>query len=208
MYKNLIFDLGNVLFCIDETASIETLCSLMDASKCGDDWERNFFYPHIMKYETGAISTVLFVNGLLFYARREVQGLDVIEAWNKMLLGLNPEAIPFLEILKRQYRLFLLSNINELHYKGFARLLKPEISLKDFEDLFDKSYYSHLISKRKPQRDCYEFVIRDAEISPGETLFIDDKIENVKGAIQVGLDGLHLEKPCDYMKIRECLIEQ
>ena len=63
--------------------------------------------------------------------------------------------------------------------------------LSDFESrYFDAVYYSHLIRLRKPERDIYEYVLADADILPGETLFIDDLEENIAGAAELGIRGI------------------
>ncbi len=196
--ENLILDLGNVLFCIDEPATYHALTELMDPARCTGDWEEGFLKPHLRKYETGRISTELFINGLLRFSNSDVHALDIIKAWNKMLLSLHPKALIFLEEIGRQYNLYLLSNINHLHYRGFERLLAPELSLVQFENNFENCYYSHLIHRRKPDVETYQFVLNDAGISPAKTWFVDDKVENVTGAQEAGLKTIHLHQPCDY----------
>ena len=46
---------------------------------------------------------------------------------------------------------------------------------------------------RKPGIEIYEFVLKDSQLLPEETLFIDDSLPNVEGAKQVGIQAIHLK---------------
>ena len=56
---------------------------------------------------------------------------------------------------------------------------------------FDKTYYSHLVGLRKPDKEMYEFVNADAKLQPLETLFIDDMWENILGCQTIGWQTYH-----------------
>ena len=58
---------------------------------------------------------------------------------------------------------------------------------------FEKAYYSHIISLRKPNDDIYKFVLHDAGLKAEESLFFDDVLENTEGAKRVGLN-VHLHR--------------
>jgi putative hydrolase of the HAD superfamily len=51
---------------------------------------------------------------------------------------------------------------------------------------FEKVYYSHLVRKRKPNRDIFEYVINDSKLDVAETLFIDDSPQHLKTAQEMG----------------------
>jgi putative hydrolase of the HAD superfamily len=57
---------------------------------------------------------------------------------------------------------------------------------------FDRSYYSHLVKRRKPHTSCFEFVLHDAGLVADETLFIDDTLENIDAAKSLGIRTLYL----------------
>ena len=63
---------------------------------------------------------------------------------------------------------------------------------ENFDDLFEKTWYSHLIKKRKPNTSAFKFIIAQSGIEAAEALFIDDAMINVEGAIKAGLQALHL----------------
>ena len=62
----------------------------------------------------------------------------------------------------------------------------------DLSDYFEKVYYSHQIGIRKPFKEVFDYVVRVNKLNPEETLFIDDSVQHVEGAIKAGLNAFHL----------------
>jgi glucose-1-phosphatase len=92
----------------------------------------------------------------------------------------------FLETLSTKYKLFLLSNTNAIHHEYFINSLKIETNRIEINSLFAKAYYSYEIHFRKPNKDIFEFVAKDARINIAETLFIDDSSNNINTAKLLG----------------------
>jgi len=69
-------------------------------------------------------------------------------------------------------------------------IAKVENNITDFDGLFDKAYYSHLIGSRKPHAEPFEYVLKDAGLVGSETLFIDDNAPNLVGARLAGIHTL------------------
>jgi putative hydrolase of the HAD superfamily len=103
------------------------------------------------------------------------------------LLDFRVESLAVLEQLKTRYTIFLLSNTNSIHLTAFNQILLKQTGKSSLDGYFIKSYYSHLINKRKPYVATYDWVLQDAQIVAEETLFIDDSINNIKGATEAGI---------------------
>jgi glucose-1-phosphatase len=188
-YRNLLFDFGNVLIDIDVPGAIEQLKSLVKK-----DNAEQVFQEALLKYETGKISTDIFINTLLSQCGPNVQALDIIEAWNSMLIGIPEYRLEMLTMLRPNYNLYLLSNTNELHIEWITRYLHRRHGIHDFEKrFFDGVYYSHLVKDRKPNPSIFQHVMTDALLTPSLTLFMDDVQENLDAANQLGF-GTHLVK--------------
>jgi putative hydrolase of the HAD superfamily len=121
-------------------------------------------------------------------------------AWNALLLDFPPERIRLLKMLKKQYRLFLLSNTNALHQREFEQRFIA-VSGGGMETIFEKVYYSHLLGLRKPNEDIYRVVVEENRLIPGETLFIDDTVSNFSGAQAVGLKTLQVKPPATILDL-------
>jgi putative hydrolase of the HAD superfamily len=115
----------------------------------------------------------------------------VIDAWNALLLKFPPERIALLEDLKTRYRLFLFSNTNAIHLQKFSEIYRQSFPGK-LEDHFEKAYYSHEMGHRKPDLAGFSKIILENGLDPKQTLFVDDALMNVEGAIKAGLKGLYL----------------
>ena len=72
-----------------------------------------------------------------------------------------------------------------------------------YTHLFEKVYYSHEIGLRKPNADIFQYVLSDTGIDPDETMFIDDFIENIETARQLGFQTIHLKAPLTLVDIFE-----
>ena len=106
------------------------------------------------------------------------------------------EILLFRQLLKKirkQYRLFLLSNTNAIHVSTFEKMYRERFNNESLGDLFEKLYYSHRLGLRKPSKEIYEFVLRDSNLQPNETLFIDDAEVNTRAAEQTGMQIIHLK---------------
>lgn len=78
-------------------------------------------------------------------------------------------------------RIFLLSNISE--YFAKRDNVVPILSL------FEKKIYSGVCKMIKPNKDIFEYMLKECDILPSETLFIDDSPINIAGAESVGIKG-------------------
>lgn len=187
--KNIIFDFGNVLMDLDLPAVEREFQRLW-----GDQFEQaraKLGRDHIFElYETGGLSTDEFVAAIRFAGPSPLSKEQVVQAWNSIFIGMPKHRFDFLLRLRQRYKLFLLSNINDLHERWIADYMVREHQIHDYElKYFDGVYFSHLIRLRKPDRDIYEYVLADAEILAGESVFFDDLEINVEAARQTGIQA-------------------
>ena len=91
----------------------------------------------------------------------------------------------------KKYRLFLLSNTNELHISWIQNNWGMEL-YKEFKNCFEQFYLSHEIHFRKPDTEIYEFVLTENDLKASETLFVDDVVENTNSAKDLGLQVWNL----------------
>lgn len=183
--KNILFDMGNVLFSIDYKKTQDAFEALgyNNFSEMYSQFTADALFE---KLETGRISTEDFYTKLIASHPEKITEQQITNAWNGMLLHWRIESLKFLKILAKKYKLYLLSNTNDIHLAAVNNLLKMETGKENIDDLFTKAYYSHKINLRKPKADIFEFIAKDAVIDPQETLFIDDLENNIATAAQLG----------------------
>ncbi|MFO8001857.1 MAG: HAD family phosphatase [Marinilabilia sp.] len=191
--KNIIFDLGNVLIPLQMKRAGEAFQELMDNGMTTDA-----FIEHTREafraYETGKISTSDFLNVVREYLIPETRDEQIVEAWNMVLGDFPPAHAGMLKKLKPHFRLFVLSNTNELHTHKFEKAVPGAAHLEEF---FEKLYYSHIEGLRKPQPELYQRVIEQNQLLPSETLFADDLEENLEPARRLGIKTLHVTPEID-----------
>ena len=186
--RHIIFDLGGVLFNLDYSKSLVELEELIGINLHDHINLKQEVINHIAAYNAGNVTTERFIWKFQHLSRGRVpQGQDIIKAWNAMMLGWNPEVFTMLQRLKKSYSLYLLSNINELHFQFYTRSLEPYGGLRWFESLFDKVYYSHHLGLVKPDEKIYDLVLQNHDLDPRQTIFIDDTEENIIAAQEKGL---------------------
>ena len=189
--KNIIFDLGGVILNLDNQRTTDAFVAL-GLKNIKEYFGHGHAASFFKDYETGGITDRQFIDAI-----REVTGLNVtdeaiIDSWNALLLDFPPERIHLLKELEKRYRLFLFSNTNALHLAALRSIYTKTFGSGSLEDLFEKTYYSHLLGMRKPDMASYEYILKENGLNAPETLFVDDAIINVEGAEQAGLKGLFL----------------
>ncbi|MDX5480054.1 MAG: HAD family phosphatase [Hymenobacteraceae bacterium] len=192
--KNIIFDLGGVIINIDYGKSIKELQKLCDG-KCDIEFSQREQSELFDLYETGTSSSEEFRDSLRKTYSIEASDKEIDEAWNAMLLDIPQERIDLLLELGKKYRIFLLSNTNAIHLKRFNEIVAHSFTIPSLDSLFEQSYYSHLVGKRKPDAEIFEQILTENDLNKAETLFIDDSIQHIKSADKLGIQTLHLQPP-------------
>ncbi|MBA7537786.1 D-ribitol-5-phosphate phosphatase [subsurface metagenome] len=150
----------------------------------------NFFY----EFEKGRITADEFRDSLRKLTNRNISDEEIDVAWNAMILGFPEEKIKLLIHTKEKYKIILLSNTNELHLPYYSNLLTEQFPGMNLDDLFEITYYSHMIKERKPDPEIYKYVLEGSRLNPEETLFIDDMLQNIEIAQTFGIVTCHFNK--------------
>ena len=180
MIKNIIFDFGDVFINLDKEATYRELYRL-GVEEISEKMIQVYY-----DYEKGLISTDDFVD--YFHNEFAIEKEDLVKAWNAILLDFPLERLVFLKELaaSNKYRLFLLSNTNDMHISWIQKDWGMDL-YNEFKNCFEQFYLSHEIQMRKPNTDIYEFVLEENNLVPSETIFIDDTLENTETAEKFGI---------------------
>ena len=191
--KNILFDLGGVIINLDVKKTIDEfnrVSNLPFESIYTQTKQSQLFSD----FEKGKISgAVLFkqIKKELNYKGNEI---SLLYAWNAMLQDVPEERLDTLVEAKQNYNTYLLSNTNEVHIADFEYNLYHMHGVKNFEDYFDRTYYSCRVGLRKPEKEIFEMILNQNKILASETVFIDDSIQHVKGAGACGINAYLLPK--------------
>lgn len=196
MLKTIIFDLGRVIVPFDFERGYGAMAALTghDAAEVR---ARLAATGAVAPYETGLMDSEEFVR-VVNEALGAGFGVGEFQAiWSSIFLPetLLPESL-FLE-LKQRYRLVLLSNTNDLHF----RFIRERYPLLRHLDEFVLSYEAKAL---KPDPRIYAAAVRAARCEPGECFFTDDVADYVAGARAAGLHAVQFR---GYEALRESLRE-
>ena len=189
--RNIIFDLGGVILNINPQLTVDAFRELgwndfYDQSNLSIS--KTLFY----NLESGSSSPETFRNNVRQMIAKQIKDNEIDTAWSAMILDIPSDRVRYLEELKKSYRVFLLSNTNEIHRIKFHREFEADFGYS-FYDLFERNFYSHEMGMRKPNPEIYLLALKEADLDPEETLFIDDMEENIEAARIIGMKGLHIQ---------------
>lgn len=198
-FKNILFDLGGVILDINIQATLKRFYELgfpPELLQYPESMQTDVFF----KYQTGKLDTEEFRNEI-----RKASGVSMSDevfdkAWNAMLVGIPVERTRLIKVLSRRYNLYMLSNTSEMHARVFEKMYKDAAG-ESMHEVFDKIYYSHEIGLHKPDREAWEYVLKDASILPEETLFLDDTIYNIKASKELGFQAIHIHERTTLMSL-------
>jgi len=199
--KNIIFDFGGVIFNIDHR-KVEEAYRRLGMDNFEALYNQASQSELFQEFEKGEISPIKFRTEL-----KKITGLRISDelldyTWNQVLCDYPPHRIEMLKSIRKHYRLFLLSNTNSIHYKHYISMFKQNFGY-NFNELFDESFWSFKIGKRKPDPDPYLHILEKYRLNPRETLFIDDSIQNIESAEKLDILAVHLNNRTDVSELFE-----
>lgn len=182
--KNLLFDLGGVIMDIKRdncVRAFETLGMSNANDLLGEYAQKGAF----LALEEGAITPEQFREEIRNNIPEVVSDKDIDEAFCKFLLGIPPHRLTALEDLRKQYKIYLLSNTNPIMINSdIKRYFR--VCGKEMEDYFDGKVLSYEAKAIKPDLRIFEYAVSHLDIIPEETLFLDDSQKNLEAATQLG----------------------
>jgi putative hydrolase of the HAD superfamily len=192
--QNLIFDLGGVILDLhfDRTheafaraghRSVEEIRAMMDTSSFFND------------YEKGLLTDDEFRTEIRRMLQSDLSDAEIDAAWNALLGEIPLERLQLLQRLRSKFRVFLLSNTNGIHIPYINNIVKTVSGEPALGSFFEEAYYSHVLKMRKPEKEIYEHVLKQHQLVPEFTLFLDDNLLNLKGAEATGIKTFHVQRP-------------
>lgn len=203
MIKNIVFDFGGVIINIDERLMLKGLRDLglaeMDQLAHNENlltaWE---------SFECGEYSREVFRDKVRDICGDKVSDEQINKALNAMILDIPQHRMALLQNIKSEYRIFLLSNTNAIHYDFYNQYVENKFGVVGgLHGVFEELYLSHEMGLRKPGADIFERVLQQSGIMAHETVFIDDTLANVEAAQRVGYHGIHLLRSNDVTALFE-----
>lgn len=197
MYKNIIFDLGNVVLDYNPGAYLK--------EKLNDDKVEKIILDIVFKSEEwpmldrGVITEEEAIERII---NRDIKNKEFIEIafenWYEILKPLNDTVNLIKELKNKGFKLYYLSNF---HSKAFDYVTKKHEVFK----FFDGGVVSFKEKLLKPEKEIYTKILEAYDLKAGECIFIDDVFENVEGANKEGIKGIQFKNIKDLReKLNNC----
>lgn len=182
---NIVFDLGGVLINADITSYYMNLGYSLEF---GNKMEKMIFHdPDWSLYDQGIILTKEKIASLVISHNKEYERelrLFFDENWHDLLLTKLEEGCKLLyELANHNYPLYVLSNFP---IDAFEWIYNKY----DFFKLFKGLTVSGYVKLVKPNNDIYQKLLEMNNIKKEETIFIDDRTENIEAARKNGIKGI------------------
>ncbi|CAN5129402.1 hypothetical protein BH23VER1_BH23VER1_25400 [soil metagenome] len=130
-------------------------------------------------HEDGFMDDETFISKALEVAQFKGSRTDFTRIWQEVFSP-NPPMIDTVRTLSRQgFSLYILSNTSGLHMDYILRTW-------DVFDCFDGAIYSYDVKLSKPNPEIYSQATATFGLTPGETIYIDDRPENADAGREAG----------------------
>ena len=197
MYKNIIFDYGQVIISFDPYYM--TNCFIKDEKVCQELSAIIFDRLYWDKLDNGSITDDKVREEIKKRVPEEYfdAAVKVYDNWyyNNPVISETAELIR--ELKESGAKLYLLSNISIGFAENWQKI--PEVS--EILSLFDGLVFSGPIGMNKPNRDIFEHLLTKYNLKAEDCVFIDDSVKNITGAKAVGINTILFTG--DAKKLRE-----
>jgi putative hydrolase of the HAD superfamily len=185
MIDTIIFDFGDIFINLEKEAQIVAF------QKLGLNEPNEELVAMNDAFEKGKVTELEFINSFhKFIPNASIE--EIRTAWNTIIGEFPLYRLEFLQLLSHKYRLFLLTNTDEIHISRFEHNVGVSF-FSDFYQCFEKVYYSYEMGMRKPDAGIFSFIVNKHDLSPKRTLFVDDKKVNTDAAATLGLHVWNLQ---------------
>ena len=142
------------------------------------------------KSERGEIDINTFLEEFEKEALSIGQKINAKEILQQLYGSLRKNMINKIKLLStsKKYKLICLTNV----LKGVDIFTPKERveAVKDVMSYFDIIYESYKLNMRKPEARIYQYILKELNIEPQETVFLDDLGMNLKSARQLGINTI------------------
>lgn len=207
--ETLVFDYGGVIVNIDDASVVKAMRSLGVTA-----FKRLIHVRKIKRlmhqYINGLVAEAETLQEMLSLCRKGTATEDIEKVLEELCGNLPVERLKALVKLRKRYKVYLLSNINNtLWQKSVSQMNQLGYST---DELFDEVFLSYAMRKEKPSVEIYEEMTQQTGLNPATTLYFDDRSENAEAGKRFGFQSVlvktnHLEEHQEWQEINKNIKE-
>lgn len=184
-YPIIVFDLGNTLIRFDHNIAVNKVKDFSKAS-CDTIYQTFFDSAHTRAFEKGEVLSGEFYSGIKGFLGLEMSYDEFVSIWNNIFWEDEVTCGIARRLKSNGYTLFLLSNVNKLHFEFIERKF-------NILGIFDELVLSYVVGAMKPEKAIFDEIIKRAGGDKSRILYIDDREDLVKEARAIGIDSIRFE---------------
>lgn len=179
--KAILWDFSGVLVKPHEGKSHEEYARLLGVSS--HDLERFYNGELSRRMDLGEISYEEFYKGIIAELNLDPNLVSFFNNSFENIFTLNTTLLEYIQALPEKIKVGLLSNYSD----QLRPLLEEELKIAN---LFDDIIISSEIKLRKPDEDIYQTALERLNVVAQDTIFVDDRMENIESAEKVGMHAI------------------
>ena len=186
--KTIIFDLGGVIVNLDYSNFYKQIIALSPLEKPQTRIMLEFFRQSDLYHQGKMTDEEFYKLACEILQVCKIDQNQFFEAFNSIISNSShPGMISLLKELKdmKKYKLIALSNVNSSHWDY---LLNKKW---DFLEYFSEFILSHEVHLTKPDPRIFQLAIEKSECKAEEIVYIDDGLNNIRSANDLGIRGLY-----------------
>ncbi|MBP7087999.1 MAG: HAD-IA family hydrolase [Candidatus Omnitrophica bacterium] len=175
----LAFDLGNVVFNFDYNIALDKIKDRLVVTP--KEVIRELYYNNFtIPFEKGLVSGYSFYQRFKKTFLAELAYKEFIDIWCKIFWP-NYQTINLIKNLKYNFPIYLISNINRLHFDYLYREYPSIFSL------FRELILSFKVKYVKPEIEIYQTLQKKTGVDFTKIIYIDDRLDLIQEAEKLGL---------------------
>ncbi len=184
--KTIIFDLGGVIVELDFSRFFKDIIEISPLNTPNSSLLLEFWRQSDI-YHQGKMTNKEFYSQACELLQTCVLNQEqFFDSFNSVISHVKEDFLALIKNLKEQnkIKLLCLSNVNSSHWHY---LLEQN---KEIVELFDELILSFEVHMTKPDPRLFKLAIQKAECKPEEIVFIDDGLNNIRSARELGINGI------------------
>lgn len=183
MIRNLVFDYGGVIVNLHDSTVRQAFMDLRVSL-----WKQLIHRKRIKRLMGEFIDGVRPTDEVVA-EMHALCGSRVTLAQLHQVLGLlagelPPSRLERIVALRKRYKVYVLSNINDILWQTCVRQINS--AGRSVDECFDGLFLSYEMGVAKPDEAIYRQMLAETGMNPAETLYFDDRPDNVEAGQRLG----------------------
>lgn len=184
--KAIIFDLGGVVVELDFSRFFKDIIEISPLNTPNSSLLLEFWRQSDIYHQGKMTNKEFYSQACELLQTCALNQEQFFDSFNSVISHVKEDFLALIKTLKEQnkIKLLCLSNVNLSHWHY---LLEQN---KEIVELFDELILSFEVHMTKPDPRLFKLAIQKAECKPEEIVFIDDGLNNIRSARELGINGI------------------